>query len=200
MEYFVAKTLESALLSHLYPRTQIQVILQELQRDGPLLAPAINAGIAAMLESGLSMAGLLAAVCVAVDSQGQELLLDPNAVQAQQSSCCLTLVFSRQSNKVKLVSIHHEQKFSIFLMNKIVRLARAAAEQVFDFYQDSIRKRFMGTTGTNESPMVEEWKKLTDYHVELFFFITMRVQRIKMVFKSCFSRCKNEFFLYKINE
>jgi exosome complex component RRP41 len=143
IEQNVGKAVESVLLTQMYPRTQIQIVLQELQSDGLSLAPAINGAMCALLESGLSLAGLLAAVTVAVDAD-QRLHLDPDAVRSQQAECCVTLVFARQSDTTTLVALYHDHQFATALLSQLLQLARPAVQKIYEFYVHSIRKRFVG--------------------------------------------------------
>ncbi|CAI5507950.1 unnamed protein product, partial [Closterium sp. Naga37s-1] len=92
-EAVVRQTVDAVLLSSLLPRTRIQLQLQVLHDDGSLLACALNAAFAALLDAGLPLACLPAAVQLALDSQGQ-LLLDPTKQEQQTASATLCTVFA----------------------------------------------------------------------------------------------------------
>ncbi|CAI5525022.1 unnamed protein product [Closterium sp. Naga37s-1] len=92
-EAVVRQTIDAVLLSSLLPRTRIQLQLQVVHDDGSLLACALNAAFAALLDAGLPLACLPAAVQLALDSQGQ-LLLDPTKQEQQTASATLCTVFA----------------------------------------------------------------------------------------------------------
>ncbi|GJP36288.1 hypothetical protein CLOM_g20815 [Closterium sp. NIES-68] len=92
-EAVVRQTVDAVLLSSLLPRTRIQLQLQVVHDDGSLLPCALNAAFAALLDAGLPLSCLPAAVQLALDSQGQ-LLLDPTKEEQQTSSATLCTVFA----------------------------------------------------------------------------------------------------------
>ncbi|CAI5985206.1 unnamed protein product, partial [Closterium sp. NIES-65] len=92
-EAVVRQTIDAVLLSSLLPRTRIQLQLQVVHDDGSLLACALNAAFAALLDAGLPLACFPAAVQLALDSQGQ-LLLDPTKQEQQTASATLCTVFA----------------------------------------------------------------------------------------------------------
>ncbi|GJP49023.1 hypothetical protein CLOM_g8284 [Closterium sp. NIES-68] len=92
-EAVVRQTVDAVLLSSLLPRTRIQLQLQVVHDDGSLLPCALNAAFAALLDAGLPLSCLPAAVQLALDAQGQ-LLLDPTKEEQQTSSATLCTVFA----------------------------------------------------------------------------------------------------------
>lgn len=94
-ESIIRETCETAMMAALYPRTTISVILQEMQDSGgvsylvscrsliifllpQLLACSINASCLALMDSGLAMKFLFAAVTCGV-TQDDLLIVDPDA-------------------------------------------------------------------------------------------------------------------------
>jgi ribonuclease PH len=58
----ITETLQSVVLTHLYPEgTQIALFVQVLQADGGVLAAAINAAVAALMDAGVAMVDTLVA-------------------------------------------------------------------------------------------------------------------------------------------
>lgn len=106
-EKLIQTTCEQIMLTHLHPRTAVNITIQEMQDGGgvriertlqntrivywdccslfrwlQLLAASINAACLALMDSGLSLQCLVAAVTCLVDSEGR-IILDPGLSQFQ---------------------------------------------------------------------------------------------------------------------
>lgn len=92
MESVLRQIVASAVLTHLYPRTLIRVVAQELNDDGSMLAVAINAVHVALLDAGVPMRHTFAAATVAVRQDGS-LLLDPNLADEEVCKSVCTFVY-----------------------------------------------------------------------------------------------------------
>ncbi|KAI5065301.1 hypothetical protein GOP47_0019996 [Adiantum capillus-veneris] len=75
-EFIVKRTLEHIILTAMHPNTAISVIIQVVNDDGGALACAMNAACAALVDAGVPLSGLIAAVTCAVDKEGM-VFLDP---------------------------------------------------------------------------------------------------------------------------
>ncbi|XP_055586411.1 exosome complex component RRP46 [Uranotaenia lowii] len=138
LESLIRNTYESALLTNLHPRTSIQIQLQEMQDLGGLVACAINAVCLALMNSGLEMKYLVAAVHSVLDKDGK-LQLDPDELQSQNARAKFTFVFENVSRNT--VSIYTHGKFTSEDYHQALRMATEAVEKVFDFYQEIIGKQ-----------------------------------------------------------
>lgn len=58
LEEVLRQTVEGVLLATLHPRTLVTVVVQVLQADGSLLACAVNAACAALVDAGVPLASL----------------------------------------------------------------------------------------------------------------------------------------------
>lgn len=93
-------TCENALIVEHYPRTSIVVTVQEMQDRGnvcmicfihgfllinvdvtQLLSTCLNASCMALMDSGIAMHHLFAAVSCAVDAETDEIIVNPNELQ-----------------------------------------------------------------------------------------------------------------------
>lgn len=161
-ENVVRRTCESVLMSVLYPRSSIVVQIFEMEDSGgvsfvlidvsikssvnflfmfffcrQLLACAMNAVCLALLNSGLSMKMLLAAVHCVIDEQG-ELVLDPDRSVCENAQASLTFVFD--STDKNLIATYTTGRFAIGQYNDAVNQCRQASATIFQFYRDAIRK------------------------------------------------------------
>ncbi|PIO69131.1 3' exoribonuclease family, domain 1 [Teladorsagia circumcincta] len=70
IERLIEKTFEAAVLTHLFPTSQIDIYCQIIQSDGSHLAACVNAASLAMSDAGIPMKGIVAAAtCSIVDGQ-----------------------------------------------------------------------------------------------------------------------------------
>lgn len=82
LERALRQTVEPTILAGMMPRTLIQIVVQIVQEDGNMLSTAVNAISLAMLDAGLPMNSLAAAVSAVIDQEGN-LLLDPNSKELE---------------------------------------------------------------------------------------------------------------------
>jgi len=92
LEEVLRATVEGALLAALHPRTLVTVVVQVLQADGALLACAVNAACAALVDAGVPLASLFASVSVALTSGGA-LLLDPDGQEEADAQAVFSLAY-----------------------------------------------------------------------------------------------------------
>lgn len=103
-----------------------------------LIACAINASCLALLNSGLSMKFLLAAVHCIVSADGEDLILDPDHRQCAKSTAQLTFVFD--SVQQNAVAIHTAGRYTIGQYNDALAMCRQASTSIFKFYRDAVMK------------------------------------------------------------
>lgn len=141
--------MESSIYGHLYPRTSINIIIQELQCRNDLISSALNASICALMNAGISQQYLIAAVCIGIE-ENEKLILNPNLDQLNE--CVANLTFVLDNQNYKLISFIHEGSLSIDLFDRALKLAKTACVDVFKFYKESIKKQFIKT---KESPKTD---------------------------------------------
>lgn len=81
-EHIIRKTVEGVVVAALHPRTLIQIVLQVISGDGSILSCALNGVCAALIDAGLPMKDIYAAVTVCLGEDGQ-LLMDPTLKEEQ---------------------------------------------------------------------------------------------------------------------
>ena len=92
LEMIIRRTCEAAVVAALHPRTVVQVVVQVVAEDGAVLACAINAACAALLEAAVPLSSLFAAVSAASSEEGA-LLMDPTAAEEGAARACATFAF-----------------------------------------------------------------------------------------------------------
>ncbi|XP_058834511.1 exosome complex component RRP46 [Topomyia yanbarensis] len=138
LESLIRNTYESAILTGLHPRTAISVQIQEMQNLGGLVACAINAVCLALVNSGIEMKYLVAAVHSVLGEDG-EITLDPDELQSKDARAKFTFVF--ESVRRNTVSIYTHGKFTPEQYHRALRMGTTAVEKVFDFYREIVVKQ-----------------------------------------------------------
>ncbi|XP_058445397.1 exosome complex component RRP46 [Malaya genurostris] len=138
LENLIRNTYETTILTALHPRTAISVQIQEMQDLGGLVACAINAVCLALVNSGLEMKYLVAAVH-SVLGENDKITLDPDELQSKDARAKFTFVFESVGRKT--VSIYTHGKFTSDQYHRALRMSTAAVGKIFDFYQEIVAKQ-----------------------------------------------------------
>lgn len=166
-EEIIRNSIDSSVIGSLHPRTAINVIIQEVQGNGStggsILAASINASCLALLDGGVPMRSMFAAVscaCLKKDETGQmegedeedrlEVIVDPTEEQETGAKAVLTFAF--ESAEKKLVASHFSGLtrgggslrggvLSDKKLQECLSLCSQAAEEIFAFYRDCIKRK-----------------------------------------------------------
>lgn len=105
IERLIEKTFEGAILTDVYPASQIDIYCQIIQGDGSHLAACVNATSLAITDAGIPMKGLVAAAtCSIVDGQP---VVDVNQREESDLLPRLTLATLRGEDEVVLVELQN---------------------------------------------------------------------------------------------
>ncbi|PSN31799.1 Exosome complex component RRP46 [Blattella germanica] len=122
-ESLLRNTCEISLVASLYPRTSVSVIIQEIQDSGGLMACAVNAACLALMNSGIAMKFLVAAVGCMID-QDDKILIDPNNKQLKRS----------------IVASHTSGSFTQTQYQECLLRCKDVSGKIFTFYRDLVKK------------------------------------------------------------
>ncbi|XP_049878225.1 exosome complex component RRP46-like [Pectinophora gossypiella] len=136
-ENAIRQTCETALLGCLYPRTGITITVQELEDYGGLIACSVNCVCLALLNSGIAMRSVFAAVSCAITDVGN-IVLDPTPEQVAAAHAQLSFVFDGRDRS--LITAFTEGTFSTAAYNEALERCRAGSELVLAFYRDIVGK------------------------------------------------------------
>ncbi|NXI11482.1 EXOS5 protein, partial [Irena cyanogastra] len=132
-EQLLRQTCEAVLLGALHPRTAISLVLQVLSDAGSVSFPA------GLLDAGLPLAALFCGVTCALQPDGT-ILLDPTARQEQEARAVLTFAIASSDRKVLMATT--KGSCSVEEMQQCLAAAQRAASTIFQFYRDSVRRRY----------------------------------------------------------
>lgn len=156
IEATISESVQQVMASHLHPRAAVLLTLQELQSQHQLLllAASINASCLALMDAGVQLQGLLAAVCCSYTTAGV-IQLWPGLLEAQESESVLTFVFESRNQDV----VCCQQQGSLLAPLYAACLARCqeAAKDVFAFYREQMQNRYL-KSDTRPAEETEEYQ------------------------------------------
>ncbi|KAM8954482.1 exosome complex component RRP46 [Pelodytes ibericus] len=138
-ELLIRETCEAVIMGALHPRSSITIVLQIISDAGSLLSCALNAACLAMMDAGLPLRCLFCGVTCALDADGH-LTLDPTAKQEKESKAVLT--FAIESVKRRVLTMASRGGYSNTELQQSTVAAQNAAQKIFQFYRDSVRRRY----------------------------------------------------------
>ncbi|KAM9733909.1 exosome complex component RRP46 [Menidia menidia] len=138
-EQCLRESCEAALLLSLHPRSSLSLVLQVLHDDGSLLSCLLNAACMALMDAGLPMSRLFCGVSCAIGADGR-ILTDPTAAQEKESRALLTFALDSAERRVLMSSTRG--CFSVQELQQCVAISQKASEKVFQFYRDSVGRRY----------------------------------------------------------
>ncbi|XP_077285232.1 exosome complex component Rrp46 [Arctopsyche grandis] len=136
-ESMVRQTCESALLVSLHPRDAVSINIQEMQDSGGLIATSLNACCLALINSGLAMKHLFAAVHCVIKTSG-EVVLDPSEKELMDIAAQFTFAFDSIDKNIIMSST--EGVFSPEQYHECVSKCRKASDNIFSYYRDIVKK------------------------------------------------------------
>ncbi|KAF3693277.1 Exosome complex component RRP46 Exosome component 5 Ribosomal RNA-processing protein 46 [Channa argus] len=134
-EQCLRESCEASLLLSLHPRSSLTLILQ-------LLSSFLNAACMALMDAGLPMSCLFCGVTCAIDADGC-IITDPTAAQEKKSRALMTFAIDSAEHRVMTSST--KGSFSVHELQQCIAVSQKASEKIFQFYRDSVRRRYSKT-------------------------------------------------------
>lgn len=128
------RTFEQSILSHLYPRTLIEVNVQVLALDGGLLSAITNSITLALIDAGVAMYDYVAAINVGLHDQTP--LLDLNTLEENDMSS-LTIGVVGKSEKLAMLLL--EDKMPLDMLESVLGIAIAGGHRIRDLMDEVVR-------------------------------------------------------------
>jgi len=132
----IKSTFEPAILTTLYPRSQIDIYVQVLQQDGGLLSACINATTLALASAGIPLLDFVCAVSAGVHSTDP--LLDLTALEEGDVPNVTVAVMPR-TGSVAMVGM--ETRLHVARFEEVCRLAGDAGKVVWREMRDAVKKK-----------------------------------------------------------
>ncbi|XP_013380191.1 exosome complex component RRP46 [Lingula anatina] len=137
-ERILRNTCETAIAATLYPRTAIDIVIQEMHNSGSFLATCINCVCMAMLDACVDMKYLVAAVTCGLNSEG-ELILDPTL--EQESDLTALMIFAYESSNFEVIATYTTGSFTSDQFQICLIHCREASKHIFQFFRDTMARK-----------------------------------------------------------
>ncbi|XP_030855620.1 exosome complex component RRP46 [Strongylocentrotus purpuratus] len=137
LERMIRNTCETVLLTTLFPRSSVDIIVQEIQDAGALLACSINAACLAMINAGIPMKCTVAASCCMM-GKDEELIMDPTKEQTKDAECVLTSAIDSSAHS--LIASSMQGSCSVEQYHKLMSVCQKACDKVFEFYREAMER------------------------------------------------------------
>ncbi|ESN94698.1 hypothetical protein HELRODRAFT_95842 [Helobdella robusta] len=129
------QTFESAILTHLYPKSQINIYIEILQADGSNLAASINAATLALVDAGIPMKGLVC--CCSAGNVDDTPLIDLNHVEESQGDLKLTIAMLPLTEQILMLNMNgrlHEER-----LEKVMSSAKNGCKEILKDLSQAVR-------------------------------------------------------------
>ena len=131
------KALEATVLTHLFPRSQIDVFVHVLQADGGAECAAVNAATLALCDAGIPMRELVVA-CAAGHLAGHT-LVDLNYLEESAGGPVVPVSLLPRANK--LVSLSLQAKLPLDAFDAVMGGAMDGCRRIYQKIENALRER-----------------------------------------------------------
>ncbi|KAJ2767597.1 exosome non-catalytic core subunit rrp46, partial [Coemansia nantahalensis] len=139
-ESAIRSTFEREILSHLHPRTLVQINVQVRLGDGSVEAAAINAATLALVDAGIPLRTMVAAATCAV-LPGGEVVVDPTQEEADGAQSVHTFAFGGSAGDGEPVYADSRGDFGVDEYNACYDLCATAAGRVLAFMRSAVESK-----------------------------------------------------------
>ncbi|KAJ2714192.1 exosome non-catalytic core subunit rrp46 [Coemansia spiralis] len=136
-ESAIRSTFEREILSHLHPRTLVQINIQVRQNDGLVEAAAINAATLALVDAGIPLRTMVAAATCAV-LPGGAIVVDPTQEEAVGAQSVHTFAFAGSAGDDEPVYADSRGDFGQDEYSACYDLCATAAGRVLAFMRSAV--------------------------------------------------------------
>lgn len=140
------QTLSAAIMTELYPSSQIDIYIEMLQADGGNFCAAINAATLALVDAGISLKEYVTA-CTASLANGDVPLMDVSHVEEASGGPTLTVATLPSSGKIAFMEM--SQRFHLDSFPKVLETATKGCKEISTIIDAAVREHLhqVGSTG-----------------------------------------------------
>ncbi|BAT92754.1 hypothetical protein VIGAN_07158100 [Vigna angularis var. angularis] len=128
----IRQTMEASILTHLLPRSQIDIYVQVLQADGGTRSACINAATLALADAGIPMRDLVTSCSAGYLNSTS--LLDLNYVEDSAGGPDVTLGILPKLDKVTLLQM--DSKLPIDILENVMQLAIEGCKAIANYIRE----------------------------------------------------------------
>ena len=141
VSYVIRQTFESAIMTNLFPRSEISIYIQVIQADGGTRCAAINAATLALINAGIPMKDFVVA-CATGCIDGTTPILDMNYLEESAGGPDLPVALLPASESITMVQM--ESKVPIEMFEKVAKLAVEGCKLIHQILLQEVEKYTLG--------------------------------------------------------
>ncbi|KAI8351488.1 ribosomal protein S5 domain 2-type protein [Choanephora cucurbitarum] len=141
MESVLRTAFEPIILGGMMPRTLVQIVIQIIKDDGAVLAASVNAITLALLDAGIPMKHMSAAITAMIHNTTGELVLDPVAAELEHAKSLHTFSFDNLHTTPYVLLSDSEGVFSEEEYFSCHDLCFDAVEKVHQFLRMAVESK-----------------------------------------------------------
>ncbi|TPX51281.1 hypothetical protein SeLEV6574_g00401 [Synchytrium endobioticum] len=144
LQYHIRQILTPLVLTALHPRTAISLTFQIMADDGGVLAACINSGIFALMDAGIPLKSLVAAISIGILSNGL-LIIDP--CEAECEGVSSLHMFALEGRNDQVGNTLGNLSVGVYSRDDYVAchdVAKSAVAALFQFMRQTMQGKIVG--------------------------------------------------------
>eukprot|EP01087_Luapelamoeba_hula_P003614 TRINITY_DN1340_c0_g1_i1.p1 TRINITY_DN1340_c0_g1~~TRINITY_DN1340_c0_g1_i1.p1 ORF type:complete len:248 (+),score=34.00 TRINITY_DN1340_c0_g1_i1:131-874(+) len=133
----IRNTFEAAIMTKLYPRSQIDIHIQIIQADGGTRCAGINAATLALIDAGIPLKDFVISAAAGYISGTP--ILDLNYVEDSAGGPDLPVAILPKSDKVVMCQM--DSKLPIDMFEKVIKLAIEGCHMIYGVMCQEVKRR-----------------------------------------------------------
>ncbi|XP_074644565.1 exosome complex component RRP41-like [Tubulanus polymorphus] len=137
MTMHLQQTFEAAVMTHLYPRSQIDIFVEVLQADGGNYCASVNAATLALIDAGIAMQDY---VCACSSSYlKDQTIVDMNHLE-ESSSSCPELIVALLPKSEQMAFVEMNGKMHEDHLNNTMEMAMKGCRDIYSVLDRAVRE------------------------------------------------------------
>lgn len=135
----IRESLETSVMSEVYPRTSIDIFIEILQSDGGSRCAGITAASLALADAGIPLKEIVAA-CAVCKIDGK-IALDPSDIEDKQGDADLPIAYMSKAGLVTLLQMDGSLTEDEF--NQALDIGIAACKKINDLQIEALKQKYI---------------------------------------------------------
>jgi len=135
----IRESLETSIMSELYPRTSIDIFIEVLQSDGGSRCAGITAASLALADAGIPLREIVAA-CAVGKIEGK-IALDPSDIEDKEGEGELPVTFMPKANAITLIQM--DGSFTEDEFNQALDTAISACKRINEMQIEALKRKYI---------------------------------------------------------
>lgn len=144
METVIRKIFEETIMTHLYPKSEIVIIVHITEADGSTMCSSINAITLALMSAGIAMSDMISACSVGYVKEN--LCIDLTQVEQSMGGAFMPVVM--KANDEEIVYMQVDNRLSLENIDIAVHKAVEGCKAVRQYIDTAIRAHMSGVSSS----------------------------------------------------